>query len=105
MEKKPGSEGDSRAGGRRHRDWSGHGNKAAAKGTHFLERADIETGQDMEISEAARGTHFLERADVGTSQDMEIKRGSEEDSLAGECRCQNYSGHGNKARQREGLTS
>ena len=58
----------------------------AATETHPLERAYIETGRDIGTSKAVRETHWLERADAGTDQDIETKRGSEEDSLAGEGR-------------------
>jgi hypothetical protein len=43
------------------------------RGTHWLERADAGTVQDMATSKAARGTHELERADIGSSQGMETK--------------------------------
>ena len=59
----------------------------------------------LKQSEAARMTHWLERADVGTGQDMKIKRGNKGNSLAGEGRRQDRSGQGNKVRQRRELTS
>lgn len=59
----------------------------------------------LKQSEAARKTHLLERADVGTDQNMDTKLRSEENSLAGEGRGRNWSGHGNKAGQREELTT
>ena len=55
-------------------------------------------------SVAARGTHRLERVDIGTGQDIQTKRGSEGDSLAGEGRHRDWSGHRNKARQQGELT-
>ena len=42
---------------------------------------------------------MLERADVGTGEDIKIKQGNERDSLAGEGRRRDWSGHGNKATQ------
>ena len=50
-------------------------------------------------SEAAKGTHTLERADIGTDQVMETKQSSEGNSRPGENGRQNWSEHGNKARQ------
>ena len=114
MEIKQGSEGNSRAGEGRRRDWSGQGDKLrqqgeltnwrcqmpglvrtrkqseVVRGTHNLKRVDIGTGQDMETSEAARGTHGLEGADIRTGQDMETKCGSEGNSLAGGGRRQDW---------------
>ena len=55
-------------------------------------------------SEAAKVTHNLERSDVGTGQVIETKRGSKGNSLAGEGRRRDWSGHENKARQQGELT-
>ena len=41
-----------------------------ARGTHFLERAEVKTGQDIKMK-LAKGTHKLERAKIVTSQDIE----------------------------------
>ena len=55
-------------------------------------------------SKAARGAHRLERADIGSSQGMETKRGGKGNSLAGEGRHRDWSGHPHKARQQGELT-
>ena len=98
-----------------------------SKGTYFLERADVRTGQDRnkakkrgeltswrgqvsglvrtwKQSKVTRGTHLLERADVGTDQVLETKRSSKGNSLAGKGRRQDWSEHGNKPKQRGKLT-
>ena len=48
---------------------------------------------------------MLERADVGTDQNMDTKLRGKENSLAGEGRRRNWSGHRNKAGQQEELTT
>ena len=47
-----------------------------ARGTHFLERSEVKTGQDIERKKErkpARGTYYLERSEVKTGQNMERK--------------------------------
>ena len=47
---------------------------------------------------------MLERPDVRADQDMKTKRGSKENSLPREGRHRDWSGHGNKPKQRGKLT-
>ena len=106
MQKKRGTEGNSLAEESRHRDWSGHLKKARNRGELTSWRGQtsglVKTWKE---GEAAIGTYDLDRADIGTSQDMQVKRGSVGNSRSGEGRHQDWAGHGNKARQRGGLTN
>ena len=94
METKQGSKGNSRSGEGRHRDWSGHGNKAMPRGELTGWRGEM-SGliRTWKQSEAVRVAHALERVDIETGRDMETKRSNEGNSLAGEVRCRDWSGH------------
>ena len=59
----------------------------------------------LKQKETERETHFLERVDVRTCQNMKTTRGSEGNSLAREGRRRDWSGHRNKIRQQGELTS
>ena len=73
------------------------------RGTHGLERRRrYKSVQGNKPSE--RGTHKLESVEEGTSQDTETNRASEGNSLPGEHKGRDKSGHGNKLSGRAALT-
>ena len=47
----------------------------ATRGLHWLERADVGTGQAMETKRGSEGTYKLKRANVGTGQVIARRRG------------------------------
>jgi hypothetical protein len=53
------------------------------RGTYFLERVGVGTGQNIE-RKLAMGTYFLKRVDIKISQDTKRKPVSERHSLSGE---------------------
>ena len=77
-----------------------------ARGTHFLETTEgggqVKTQKE---SDQARGTHILEITEGGTSQDMERKQLNKGNSLSGDHRGRDKSGHGKKATKQGALTN
>src|SRR6267142_118500 len=86
-------------------DKSGHGRNLSKRGALTSWRAQMD-GQvrTWKESERARGTHFLESTDRQTSQDTEGIRASEGNSLPGERRWTEESGHGRNPSERGALT-
>ena len=94
--------------------------KQGSKRTHILGRADVGTDQVIETKQSRRGTHVLERVDIRTGHNMKTMQGgkgtdflggqmsglvriktkqrNKGNSQAREGRCQDWPGHGNKAR-------
>ena len=57
-----------------------------ARDTHWLERAEVGIGENMEASKLARDTHILERAEVRTCLKTTTKQASERHSQPRDCR-------------------
>jgi len=69
-----------------------------ARGTHFLERVEGRTSQDIERKQASGGDSQT-GDEVRTSQDMESKQASKEHSQPGEGRVQDWSRFEKKGNQ------